>query len=181
MPPIEPEDTLRSETVFSGHLITVRRDDVRLPGGKTTQREIVAHAETIAVLPVLADGRLVFVRQYRKAADRILLEAPAGGIDEDETPEEAVRREMIEETGYRVGTLQHLCSFFTSPGFTTEYMHLYRATDLRPGKATEETDQIEVVLLTPEEAWRRVDSGEIADAKSILALCYAGGRAPVPS
>jgi ADP-ribose pyrophosphatase len=173
MPTIEPEETLRSETVFAGKLITVRRDEVRLPEGKSTEREIVVHAETIAVLPVLDDGRLVLVRQYRKAADRILLEAPAGGIDGDETPEEAVRREMIEETGYRVGRVERLCSFFTSPGFTTEYMHLYRATDLTPGEPTEETDQIEVTLLTPDEAWERVRSGEIADCKSILALWYA--------
>jgi ADP-ribose pyrophosphatase len=173
MPSIGPEETVRSETVFSGKLITVRRDEVRLRQGKTTEREIVVHAQTVAILPVLEDGRLVLVRQYRKAAEQVLLEAPAGGIDGDETPEEAVRREMIEETGYRAGALEHLCSFYTSPGFTTEYMHLYRATDLEPGEPTEETDQIDVVLLTPAEAWTRVESGEIADAKSILALCYA--------
>jgi len=170
---IEPEETIRTTTAFAGKLVTVRRDEVRLPAGQTTTREIVVHAETVAVLPVLPDGRLVLVRQYRKAAERILLEMPAGGIDGDETPEEAVRREMIEETGYRVGTVDHLCSFFTSPGFTTEYMHLYRASGLQPGEPTEETDQIEVVLLTPGEAWQRVESGEIADAKSILALGYA--------
>jgi ADP-ribose pyrophosphatase len=173
MPAIEPEETLHSETVFAGKLITVRRDQVRLPEGKTTEREIVVHAQTIAVLPVLENGRLVLVRQYRKAADRILLEVPAGGIDREETPEEAVRREMIEETGYRVGRVEHLCSFFTSPGFTTEYMHLYRATGLTPGEPTEETDQIEVVQLTPDEAWQCVQAGEIADCKSILALWYA--------
>jgi ADP-ribose pyrophosphatase len=173
MSSIEPEETVHSETVFSGKLISVRRDRVSLPEGRTTQREIVVHAETIAVLPILEDGRVVCVRQYRKAAERLLLEVPAGGIDGEETPEEAVRREMIEETGYRVGAVEHLCSFFTSPGFTTEYMHLFRATGLTPGEPTEETDQIEVVLLTPDDAWQRVQSGEIADAKSILALCYA--------
>src|SRR5947209_11302147 len=104
---IEPEGTIRTTTAFAGKLVTVRRDEVRLPAGQTTTREIVVHAETVAVLPVLPDGRLVLVRQYRKAAERILLEMPAGGIDGDETPEEAVRREMIEETGYRVGTVDH--------------------------------------------------------------------------
>lgn len=173
MSEIEPETTIHSETAFHGKLIDVRTDTVRLPNGKTTMREIVVHQPTIAVLPLLDDGHIVLVRQYRKAAERILLEVPAGGIDQGETPEEAVRREMVEETGYRVGSLTRLCGFFTSPGFTTEYMHLYLARDLRPGQATEETDQIEVVLMMPDEARRQVDSGEIADAKTILALFYA--------
>ena len=167
---IQPEETVRSEEVFRGKLITVRKDTVRLPGGKTTEREIVVHPDVVAILPVLDDGRIVLVRQFRKATERVLLEAPAGGIDGDETPEEAVRREMIEETGYRVGSLELLYTFYTSPGFTTEKMYLYRATGLEPGKATEETDQIEVVCLTKEEAEEAIRSGQIADAKSILAV-----------
>lgn len=174
MSPIEPEPTIESQTVFSGSLITVRRDTVRVPGGKQAKREIVVHPDVVAILPVLDDGRFVFVRQYRKAVDRVLVEAPAGGIDPGETPEEAARREMVEETGYRIGALERLCSFYTSPGFTTEFMHLYRATGLEPGTPTEDTDEIEVVLLTLAGAWERVRSGEIADAKSLLALCYAG-------
>src|SRR5205085_1844640 len=126
------------------------------------------HAEVIAVLPVLDDGHLVMVRQFRKAAERVLLELPAGGIDQGESAEDAVRREMEEETGYRIGSLRHLASFFTSPGFTTELMHLYEATDLQPGEPTEETDQIEVVPLRAEEALQRLGSGELADAKTIL-------------
>ena len=176
MPDIMPEPTLTSETVFSGKLIDVRRDSVRLPNGRTTDREIVVHPETIAVLPVLEDGRLVLVRQFRKAAERTLLEVPAGGIDPGETPEDAVLREMVEETGYRVGKTALLSSFYTSPGFTTEFMHLYAAMDLHAGEPTEETDQIEVVLLSVEEALQHVRTGEIADAKSILALLiYARG------
>lgn len=174
MATIEPEETISSETVFEGHLIDVRREMVRLPGGKTTEREIVVHPDVIAVLPVLDDGRLVLVRQFRKPAERILLEAPAGGIDDGETPEEAARREMIEETGYRVGNLELLAGFYTSPGYTTEFMHLFRATDLEPGTPTEGTDQLEVVHLTVEEARDRAAAGEMADAKTLLALQYAG-------
>jgi ADP-ribose pyrophosphatase len=106
----------------------------------------------------------------------VLLEVPAGGVDDGETPEDAVRREMVEETGYRVGSVRKLSSFYTSPGFTTELMHLYEARDLQPGKATEETDQIEVVLMTPEEALERVESDNVADAKTLLALKYATTR-----
>jgi ADP-ribose pyrophosphatase len=169
---IEPEQTIGSETVFRGNLIEVEKVEVRLPEGKSTTREIVKHSQVIAVLPRLTDGRIVMVRQYRKAADSILLEVPAGGIDGDETAEDAVRREMIEETGYRVGALRHLASFYTSPGFSTELMHLYEATELVPGEPTEETDQIEVVLLTADEAWTQLQ-GTNADAKTLLALTYA--------
>lgn len=170
---IEAEQTVRSETVFAGHLIEVRKDTVRLPNGSTTEREIVAHPRVIAVLPILDDGRIVMVKQFRKAAEKVLLEVPAGGIDEGETPEDAVRREMVEETGYRVGAVKRLCSFYTSPGFTTELMHLYEARELEPGEATEETDQIEVVLLSPAEALALVEADDVADGKTLLALKYA--------
>jgi ADP-ribose pyrophosphatase len=169
---IQVEETVRSEIAFHGNLIEVRCDTVRLPSGKTTTREIVVHPDVVAILPVLDDGRIVMVRQYRKATERTLLEVPAGGIDGDETPEEAARREMIEETGYRIGSLELLYTFYVSPGYTTEKMYLYRAAKLQPGEPTEETDQIEVVTVSPEEAQARIGTGEIADAKSILAVSY---------
>jgi ADP-ribose pyrophosphatase len=87
-----------------------------------------------------------------------------------------VHREMVEETGYRVGSVKKLSSFYTSPGFTTELMHLYEARDLKLGDATEETDQIEVVLMTPEEALERVESDDVGDAKTLLALKYAAAQ-----
>jgi ADP-ribose pyrophosphatase len=177
MTPIEPEETLSREVVFSGRLIQVCKETVRLPSGDVTTREIVVHPEVVAVLATLDDGRLVLVRQYRKAAGRILLEIPAGGVDDGETPDEAVRREMIEETGYRVGRAEHICSFYTSPGFTTEKMHLFRAFDLVPGESTEDTDQIEVVLMTPADAASCVGN-EIQDAKTILAILGFALREP---
>ncbi len=173
---IEPEPVLQSETVFAGHLIDVRKETVRLPGGKTAEREVVVHPEVVAMIPVLDDGRLVLVRQYRAAVQRILLEMPAGGIDPGENAEEAAHREMIEETGYRVGAMERIYGFYSSPGFCTEYMHLLLCTGLEPGKPTEETDQLEVVPLSLDDALARIDSGEIADAKSILALLYYAER-----
>jgi ADP-ribose pyrophosphatase len=180
MPAIEPEPTLSSETVFSGNLIDVRKVTVRLPNGRTTIREIVVHPEVIAVVPVLDDGQVVLVRQYRKPAERVLLEVPAGGVDSGESAEEAVRREMVEETGYRVGSAELLVSFYTSPGYSTELMHLFLATDLEAGQPTEETDQIEVVPLSLDEAFRRIETGEMADAKSILALLMYARRLKEP-
>lgn len=171
---LQPEETLESETAFSGKLIDVRRDTVRLPNGRTATREIVEHPEVVAILPLLDDGRIVMVRQYRKAVDRILLEVPAGGIDGEESPEDAVRREMKEETGYAVGEMERLTAFYTSPGFTTEYMYLYRAGRLTPGEPTEENDELEVLHVSIDEARRRARDGEIVDAKTLLAVWYAG-------
>lgn len=177
MAAIEPEPVLKSETVFSGQLVDVRKETVRLPTGKTAEREVVVHSEVVAMIPVLDDGRLVLVRQYRAAVERVLLEVPAGGIDPGENPEEAAHREMIEETGYRVGRMERVYGFYSSPGFCTEYMHLIVCTGLQSGTPTEETDQLEVVELSLDDALGRIDAGEIADAKSILALLYYAQRA----
>lgn len=171
MAEIQPEPVLQTHKVFSGHLIDVRTETVRLPSGKTAEREVVAHPEVVATIPVLDDGRIVLVRQYRAAVQRILLEVPAGGIDPGESAEEAAHREMIEETGYRVGRMERIYGFYSSPGFCTEYMHLLLCEGLQPGTPTEATDQIEVVALGIEDAVGRI-GGEIADAKSILALLY---------
>ncbi len=175
MPEIQPEPVLRRETVYKGSLIEVRKETVQLANGKPAEREVVVHPEVVAMIPVLDDGRLIFVRQYRVAVDRVLLEIPAGGIESGETPEEAARREMIEETGYRVGQARHLYTFYTSPGFTTECMHLLLCTGMRPGTPTEERDQIEVVPLTLAEALQRIGD-DIADAKTILAVLYYARR-----
>lgn len=172
MPQVQPEPTISSQTVYSGHLIDLRKDTVQLPNGKTTEREIVVHPEVVAIIPLLEDGRIVFVRQYRKAADRILIELPAGGIEKGETAEQTVAREMEEETGYRVGSSRHLVSFFSSPGVTTEFMHLYEARGLVSGKPTEEMDTIEALTLSLEQAMERLRSGELADAKTVLGLLW---------
>jgi len=178
MSPIQPEETVSSETVYTGKLFDVRKERVRLRGGKETDREIVDHPDVIGVVPVLSDGRLVLVRQYRVSASRVLLEIPAGGIDEGETPEEAAKREMVEETGYRVGSLERLTGFYTSPGYTVEYMHLFLATDLQPGEPTESTDEIEVVEMTLDEALAHLSGDEMADAKTQLGLLHYARRTP---
>ncbi|MGI8825616.1 MAG: NUDIX hydrolase [Chloroflexota bacterium] len=176
MSPLQIERTQSSETVFDGRLIDVRRDTVRLPNGMTAEREIVVHPNVIGVVPELPDGRIVLVRQFRKSAERILLEIPAGGIDEGETPEQAVAREMAEETGYRVGSVESLGSFYTSPGYSTEFMYLFTATDLESGPPTEDTDEIEVVELPLADALSRLPDREMADAKTQIALLLYARR-----
>lgn len=170
----EPEPTVSSEKVFSGSLITVRKEMVRTSRGKMAERDIVEHGDTIAVLPVLDDGRVLFVRQFRKPVGEDLLEVPAGGVDRGETPEEAAHREMEEETGYRVGTLEKLCSFYLSPGYTTEYMHLFRATNLTVGERTGD-DPIRTEPISPDEARGYLRAGHICDAKTIIAMGYMPG------
>lgn len=176
MSEIQPDTCLSSESVYQGSLIDVRKDTVRLPNGKTTVREVVVHPEVVVMLPVLDDGRIVFVRQYRYAAGETLLEIPAGGIDQGETADHAARREMKEETGYDVGSLERMASFYSSPGFTTELMHLYLVTDLTPGTPTEENDLIEVECLSLEEAMQQLGSGQMRDAKTIAALSLYAAR-----
>jgi ADP-ribose pyrophosphatase len=178
MPDIQPETRVQSETVYHGHLIDVHKDTLRLPNGKTTVREVILHPEVVAMLPILDDGRIVFVRQYRYAAGQTLLEIPAGGIDGGETAEQAARREMKEETGYDVGALEHMASFYSSPGFTNELMHLFTVTDLTAGTPTEENDQIEIECLDLEDALQRIGSGEMRDAKTVAALTLYAAQHP---
>lgn len=167
---IERVQILSQETIYHGSLIDLKKEQVRLPNGKETTREVVVHPQVVVILPVLDDGRLVMIRQYRDAIRKETLEIPAGGIDDGENPEQAVRREMKEETGYSVGSLEPIVSFYSSPGFTTEYMHLFICRDLQPGTPTEENDQIEVVPMALHDAMSEVWNGKVQDAKTILSL-----------
>ncbi len=168
---IHPEETVRSETVYRGHLITVRRDDVRLASGKTAEREIVEHPPVVAMIPLDEDGKLLLVRQYRKAVEQVLLELPAGSVEDGETPEEAVKREMIEETGYEPQIIRLVTDLYPSPGISTEIMHMYFVSDLKgDGQATEPADEIEVERVDVSRAADMVRHGLITDAKSMVGI-----------
>ena len=172
--PLEEETTIESRRIYSGKIIGVRVDTVRLPTNGVSQREIVEHGNAVVIVPVDATERVLLVRQYRKAAERTLLEAPAGGLDEGESPEEVCLRELQEETGFIAGGLVHMGSFWMTPGFCTEYMHAYLATDLRPSSlAPDEDENIEVVPVPLAQVQDLIRSGEIEDAKSIAALLMA--------
>jgi ADP-ribose pyrophosphatase len=167
------EQVISSEYMYRGRAVNVRKDIVRMSDGRETVRDVVEHNEVIAVVPVESDGTVILENQYRYSIDKNLLEIPAGGIDGDETPEEAVIREMQEETGYRPETVVKLCGFYSSPGFCTEYMHLFLATDLVPGRLhAEDTDDITLVRIRPDDIKGLIESGEIRDAKSIAGLLY---------
>ena len=165
------EKTLSSRRIYEGRAVNLRVDTVKLPGGRQTTREVVEHEDVVAVVAVDAEDNVLLVKQFRKPVEKELLEIPAGGIDPGETPDEAVRREMREETGFLPQKLEKLGGFYSSPGFCTEYLYLYLATDLihSPLQA-EDSQSISLVRVPLEQLPELIASGDIVDAKSILGL-----------
>jgi ADP-ribose pyrophosphatase len=151
--------------------VRLRVDTVRVSDGREATREIVEHDDCIAVIALDADDNVLLVRQFRKAIEQDLLEIPAGCIDDGEGPEEAVRREMQEETGYLPCRLERLGGFYSAPGYSSEYLYLYLATDLVPRKLfAEDTEGITLVRVPLKEIPARITSGSISDSKTIAGL-----------
>jgi ADP-ribose pyrophosphatase len=165
------EETLSSRLIFEGRAVKLRVDTVRTPDGRETTREIVEHEECVAVIAIDDEGNILLVKQFRKPVEKELLEIPAGGIDPGETPEDSVRREMREETGFLPRKLERLGGFYSSPGFCTEYLYLYLATDLvsSPLQA-EDSEGITLVRVPPAQIPALLASDTICDAKSIAGL-----------
>ena len=168
------EPTVETQLLFEGKILKLRVDTVRMPGGDLATREIVEHGQAVCMVPVDGQGNVLLVRQYRKPAEAPLLEAPAGGMEDDETPEAAVLRELQEEIGFTAGTLRHLSSSWVAPGWCTEFMHAYLATDLSPSRlAPDEDENISVVPVPLSRILGMIESGEIQDMKSIASLMLA--------
>ena len=166
-----PEKKLTTQQIYQGRAVNLRVDTVEKASGTTTTREVVEHSDCIAVVALDAQGSILLVRQFRHAVDRFLLEIPAGGIDTGEEPVDAVRRELQEEIGYFPQKIDKLGGFYSTPGYGTEYLHCFVATDLVPARlVAEDTDDIELVRVSSDEIPRLIASGEICDAKSIAAL-----------
>jgi ADP-ribose pyrophosphatase len=169
-----PFELLKSEIVYPGRAFSIRRDTLRLPDGHETKLDIVEHHGSVIILPVDDQGNLLFVRQYRHATGLDLLELPAGTLDEDEAPEKCARREIREETGMAAGNLEHLGGFYLAPGYSTEYMHVYLATELRPDPLEADEDEFLTVEFIPiGMALEMVMRGEFLDAKSLAAILLA--------
>jgi len=165
------EKLISSKTVFEGRAVNLRIDTIQKASGEATTREIVWHADCIAVVVLDDKSNVILEKQYRRPAGKVLLEIPAGGIEEGETPEEAVKRELQEEIGYLPGKVTRLGGFYSAPGYCTEYLHLFLATDLKPSYLTaEDTDEIEIVRVPVSEIKGLIDSGQICDAKSVAGL-----------
>ncbi len=162
-----------SRRVYEGRVISLRLDEVEMPSGRRVVYEVVEHRGAVVMVPVTADRTVLMVRQFRQAVGRELLELPAGTLEEGETPEACARRELAEEVGRAAGRWERLLSFFPSPGTLSEEMHAFLAQDLRPAAAEREEEDLRVEAIPLTEARRRIHSGEIRDAKSVVGLLVA--------
>ncbi len=168
------EETIESREAFSGRLVKLRVDTVRLPNGRQTTREIVVHRGAVAAVPLIDSGRVVMVRQFRQAAGEVLLEIPAGTLDPNEDSYACVARELEEEIGYHSGRLTLMFRSYLAPGYSSEMLHTFLAEDLvKVGQHAEEDEFLEVVELPLDEAAAKIISGEIKDAKSICGILMA--------
>ncbi len=170
------EETLSSSHLYRGRIINVRQDRVRLPDGKTAFREVVEHPGAVAVLALDNQEKVVLVRQFRQPAAAVLLEIPAGKLDPGEEPLQCAQRELAEETGLQGESWRSLGWFYLSPGFCDEKIYLFQARGLSPAEpplTTDEEETVEVVTLSLEEAFEKIDRGELKDAKTIIALQLA--------
>ena len=168
------ETTVASRVEFEGRILRVRVDKVRLPDGRVTSREIAEHGASVCIVPVDSQGNVLLVRQYRKPVEDQLLEVPAGGVEPGESPLEAAVRELQEEVGFAAREIQLLSSFWISPGWCTEFMSAYLATELEPASLPADYDEnIAVVPVPLSEVEGLMRSGEIKDLKSIASLLLA--------
>ncbi len=165
--------------IYQGRVVSLNLESVTLPNGATVEMEIIHHPGASAVVPMSDDKTVLLIRQYRHAVGGYILEIPAGKLDPGEDPRECARRELEEEIGCRAAFLDHLLSFFTTPGFTDEIIHIYKATGLTRGKQNLERDEVlDVVEIPLENAMTRIEDGTIRDGKTIVGLqaVYLRGR-----
>jgi len=170
------EKSITSTPIYEGKVISLRVDEVTLPNGKTSKRELIKHPGAVAIIPITSEGKIVFVEQYRKALERSLIETPAGKLEPGEEPEKTARRELEEETGYGCGKLTHIQTFATSPGFADEIIHVYVAEELykiENAAALDEDEFVEIMEATIEEAELMMKNGQIYDAKTAFSVLWA--------
>lgn len=164
---------VKSEVRYSGPIFGVRRDEVIEPGGVRTSREVITHSGSVVVLPVLPDGRVILIRQYRHATRCYLWELVAGRMDEGESIKEAAARELLEETGYRAKKLKVFLDMWPTPGFLEERMYVLLAQGLKAGEAQpEEDEKIEAKAFKLKELKQMLQQGKLHDAKTIAGLLF---------
>jgi len=169
-----PFELINSETLLEGRAFKVRRDYLRTPDGRETKLEIVEHSGSVILIPIDQEGNLLFVRQYRHAVGKDLLELPAGTRDGMEPFEECAAREIREETGLEAGHLQKVGEFYLAPGYSTEFMAVFLATELNENPLQADEDEfLQVEKIPLKQAVEMAERGKIQDAKSLAALLLA--------
>lgn len=172
-----PFELLRTETLLKGRAFTIRRDWLKTPDGRETKYDIIEHGGSVVIVPMDADGNLLFVRQYRHAAGQDLLELPAGTLEENEDPGICAAREIREETGFAAGKLERIGQFYLAPGYSTEFMVVYFATDLTHNPLEADADEFLSLERIPfVKAMEMALRGELPDSKSLAALLLCQGR-----
>ncbi len=169
------EKQIKSDIKFQGKIVTVRTDEVELVNGHSAYREVVEHPGGVGIVAVDSDGQVLLVRQFRYPMGEELLEIPAGKLEYGEDPRECAERELSEETGYKAGCFVSLGEMYPSPGYCKEVLYAYLATELYPGKSHPDEDEFLSVEKMPfEKACELAVSGELKDAKTVIALLRAG-------
>lgn len=167
------EKTIDSQEIFKGRVVHLFLDNVQLPNGAKATREVVKHPGAVAVIAVNPEGKLLLVRQYRYPLDKIIYEIPAGKLEPGEDPEKAAVRELEEETGYSCAKMEQIISFYTTPGFSDELIHLYYTDSLISGQQHLDEDEfLEATAFDLKEAVQMVQSMQIADLKSMYAVQF---------
>jgi ADP-ribose pyrophosphatase len=174
------EKTLSSEMIYEGKIINLRRDVVTTRGGREAAREIVEHNGGVVIAALTDDNKVPMVRQYRKAAEKVVLEIPAGKLEAGEDPMEAALRELKEETGFSAASIRHITDAYSSIGYSTEVLHFYLATGLTPGETDfDEGEAIDVELMDLDELRALAIDGGLEDQKTIVAIFLLAAAADV--
>lgn len=168
------EKTLKKRRIYKGRIVGLREDTVKLSNGVISKREIVEHRGAVAVIAVTKNNELVLVRQFRKPAEKVLLEIPAGMVREGESDMEGARRELMEESGYKAGKIRRVFVGYSSPGYSTEVMKFFIATDLKRSAQNCDVDEIINVRLYPlKECLKMLKKGKIRDNKTAIGIMIA--------
>ncbi len=168
------EFVIKTENLYEGKIVNLKIETVELPNKKYSKREIVEHPGGVGVVPITEDGKVVLVKQFRIATGKTLIEIPAGKLEPNEEPKETAIRELKEETGYSTENIKFLKEFYVSPGYCTEKINVFLATDLVAGDQNlDENEFLEVLELPLEQAYEKIETGEITDAKTIIGITFA--------
>ena len=168
------EKTISSDIIYESSFISLKVDQVLLPDGNTSKRAIVIHPGASVIVPIDDDNNVILIQQFRKPIEKVIIELPAGKLDENEEPVSCAKRELTEETGYIANKIIKLTQIYTTPGFSNEILHIFLAMDLIKGNNNTDKDEfLEVFKVKLDEAVNWVYNGKILDSKTIIGLLFA--------